>query len=75
MTPADSTFGELMGESRYSGSFSQSYESTLQANEFMHGLRTGGPENDFICDCYVVRSGVPFANGQNWIKTSFDQRL
>jgi hypothetical protein len=74
MTPPDSPFGELMGESRYSGNFNQSYESTLQANEFMHGLRTGGAENGFTCDCFVVRSGVPFANGLNWIRTSFDQR-
>lgn len=74
MTPSDNLYGELMGQSRYTGNFSQHYESTLQSNVFMHGLRTGGVANNFLCDCFVVRSGEPFSNGQNWLATSFDQR-
>ncbi|MBX3444185.1 MAG: type IV secretory system conjugative DNA transfer family protein [Planctomyces sp.] len=74
MTPPESLYGELMGQSRYSGNFSQHFESTLQSNEFMHGLRTGGAANGFVCDCFVIRSGEPFTNGQNWTRASFDQR-
>lgn len=74
MSPSESVFDELMGNSRYSGNFNQSYESTLQTNAFMHGLRTGGAANDLICDCIVVRSGEPFANGENWLLTSFSQK-
>ncbi|EAQ78966.1 type IV secretory system conjugative DNA transfer family protein [Blastopirellula marina] len=74
MTPSEGIYDELMGASRYSGNFSQHYESTLQANVFMHGLRTGGAVNGYVCDCFVIRSGEPFANGENWLATSFDQR-
>lgn len=73
-TPPDSSFDELMGHQRYSGNYSQSYESTLQVDAFMHGLRTGGPANDFICDAYVIRSGEPFANGKHWLATCFSQK-
>lgn len=74
ITPSEGMYDELMGQSRYSGNFSQHFESTLQSNAFMHGLRTGGAANGFVCDCFVIRSGEPFANGQNWLATSFDQR-
>ncbi len=73
MSPSENTFDELMGRSRYSGNFNQSYESTLQVNAFMHGLRTGGAANDLLCDAFVIRSGEPFASGQNWLATSFSQ--
>lgn len=73
-TPPESSFGELMGQSRYSGNYSNQFESTLQANQFMHCLRTGGPANDLTCDCYVLRSGLPFADGQNVLLTSFSQK-
>lgn len=73
-TPPDSPFDELMGRQRYSGNYSNHFESTLQANAFMHGLRTGGEASGFVCDCYVVRSGEPFASGQNYLSTSFSQK-
>lgn len=73
-TPPESSFDELMGLSRYSGNYSNHFESTLQANQFMHGLRTGGPANEFIADCFVLRSGQPFSNGQNVLLTSFSQK-
>lgn len=74
MTPSEGIYDELMGTSRYSGNFSHHYESTLQANVFMHGLRTGGAANGYVCDCFVIRSGEPFVSGENWLATSFDQR-
>lgn len=74
MSPSEGLYDDLMGSSQYTGNFSQHYESILQANAFMHGLRTGGAANGFVCDCFVIRSGEPFANGENWLATSFDQR-
>ena len=73
-TPPDNPFDELMGRQRYSGNYSNHFESTLQANAFMHGLRTGGEASGFLCDCFVVRSGEPFASGQNYLATSFSQK-
>ncbi|MEO2092204.1 MAG: hypothetical protein ABGY75_22335 [Gemmataceae bacterium] len=75
MTPAEGgMFEELMGRGRYTGSFNQSFESTLQVNTFLHGLRTGGAANGLTCDAYLVRTGEPFASGENWLRTSFSQR-
>lgn len=74
MTPSEGVYDDLMGQSRYSGNFSQSFESTLQINAFLHGLRTGGAANNFLCDAYVLRSGEPFANGENHLLTSFSQK-
>jgi hypothetical protein len=39
----------------------------------MQGLRTGGPENDFTTDCYVLRNR-PCANGYGVLLTSFSQK-
>jgi hypothetical protein len=74
MTPSESQFDELMGRSRYTGNYSQSFELTLQANAFLHGLKTGGATNGLMCDAYVIRSGEPFASGENWLRASFSQR-
>jgi hypothetical protein len=70
----DGVYGDLMGRSRYSSSFSQAFESTLQANAFLHGLRCGGAANGLMCDAYVIRTGEPFASGENWLRTSFSQK-
>ncbi|WP_437193668.1 type IV secretory system conjugative DNA transfer family protein [Planctomicrobium sp. SH527] len=75
VTPSEGIYDDLMGSNRYSGNFSQHYESTLQAASFMHGLRTGGVANGYVCDCFVIRSGEPFSSGENWLATSFDQRM
>ena len=32
---------------------------------FMNGLRTGGPENDYIAEGWVIRNGMPFSSGEN----------
>jgi hypothetical protein len=67
-------YEELTGRGRMTSNFSQHYESTLQANAFLHGLRTGGPGSGYVCDAYVIRTGEPFSNGENWLKTSFSQK-
>jgi type IV secretory pathway TraG/TraD family ATPase VirD4 len=72
ITPGEGVYDELMGRSRYSGNFNQSFESTLQANAFLHG-RTGGEANGLMCDAFVIRSGEPFASGENWVQTTFSQ--
>jgi hypothetical protein len=74
MAPQDSVMDELCGRGRFTGSFSQHYEKILQDNMFLNGLRTGGKANGLLCDAIVVRSGEPFANGQNWLMTSFTQK-
>lgn len=75
MTPTEGgAYEEFSGPSRYSSNFSQQFESTLQVNAFLHGLRTGGPANNYLCDCFVIRSGEPFASGENFLKTSFSQK-
>jgi type IV secretory pathway TraG/TraD family ATPase VirD4 len=73
MAPQESVMDELMGHSKYTGSFNQHYEKVLQDNVFMNGLRTGGKANGLLCDCIVLRSGEPFASGQNWLWTTFSQ--
>jgi type IV secretory pathway TraG/TraD family ATPase VirD4 len=69
-----SVFDELFGTGSQTASFSEHFEAVLQPNAFLHGLRTGGPANDLLCDAIIVRSGTPFSSGQNWIKVSFSQR-
>jgi hypothetical protein len=73
MSPQANMLDELYGRSSYTGSFSQHYEKVLQDNVFMNGLRTGGKANGLLCDCIVIRSGEPFASGQNWQWATFSQ--
>lgn len=69
-------FDTLMGNSSFSGSFNEAYQPVLQPGFFLGGgLRCGGPENRFMAEAIVIRSGEPFAsNGQNFIRASFSQR-
>lgn len=69
----DNVFDQIYGASNFTGSFNQHYEKVLQDNVFMNGLRTGGKANGLLCDCIVIRSGEPFASGQNWRWTTFSQ--
>ena len=73
MAPQESVMDELMGHSKYTGSFNQHYEKVLQDNVFMNGLRCGGEANGLLADCIVIRTGEPFASGQNWIQVTFSQ--
>ena len=72
--PHDNMLDELFGQSKFTGSFNQHFEKVLQDNVFMNGLRTGGKANGLLCDCIVVRSGEPFASGQNWRWATFSQK-
>jgi len=70
----DGIYGELFGNTRFHGSFSEHYEQVLQDQAFQHGLRTGGPANNFMADAIVIKSGEPFADGRNHKLVSFSQR-
>lgn len=71
--PSGDMAEELFGTSRFTGSFSESYELVLQENAFLNGLRTGGPLNKGICDGYVLKSGEPFSTGENFLRVPFQQ--
>lgn len=71
----EDAYGALMGKGQVTCNFHESFEAELQPNVFMHGLRTGGPENGFLCDAIVIRSGEPFANGRNWLRVTFNQKV
>jgi hypothetical protein len=73
--PGTDTFDTLMGNSSVTGSFNESWQPVLQPGVFLGGgLRCGGPENRYMADAIVIRSGEPFAsNGENWIRASFSQ--
>ena len=64
---------ELMGRSQYHGSFSEHYEAVLQDQEFMVG-RTGGPDNRYLADAMVIKSGEPFADGKSYKRVIFSQK-
>jgi hypothetical protein len=74
MAPATDLYDELLGRSKFTGSFSEHFESILQPNAFMSGLRTGGAENGYVVDAIVIRSGETFSNGSNWLRIAFGQR-
>jgi hypothetical protein len=74
MAPATDLYDELMGRSKFTGNFSEHYESILQPNAFMSGLRTGGANNGYVVDAIVIRSGETFSNGSNWLRVAFGQK-
>lgn len=65
---------ELFGNANMTGNFSESYQPVLQPAAFMTGMRSGGPENQFMVDGIVIRSGEPFRNRENWQFVGFSQR-
>ena len=67
MAPEESMWDTLMGRTKFSGSFSQTYQPVLQPNVFMHGLRTG---SEGVADAIVIRP-EPFSNGQNFLHVAF----
>ena len=69
----DAAFGHLLGQSRVQSSLNESYQPILQPRVFFE-LQTGGKENHGIVSGIVIRSGEPFANGENWIHATFQQR-
>jgi hypothetical protein len=64
---------QMFGQHHVSSGFSEHYEQALQDQEFMVG-RTGGPDNRYLCDAVVLRSGELFSNGQSYQRVVFSQR-
>ena len=72
--PAQSLGEELFGgRSRHTSNFSTQLEAVIQPRAFLNGLRCGGPANDFLTDVIIVRTGGPFANGENFLRATFRQ--
>jgi hypothetical protein len=69
----ESIYDQMFGHSHASASFSEHYEQVLQDQEFMVG-RTGGPDNNYLADAILIRSGEPFSSGQNHMQVVFSQR-
>jgi hypothetical protein len=74
MSNNGSVYDEMLGLYRRYISLSEHYEQRVQNSFFMHGLRCGGPENEFMCDGIVIKNGSHFSNGDNWMKVAFSQR-
>jgi hypothetical protein len=73
MAPQQDMWDEMMGQTKFTGSFSEHLENNVEPVAFMHNLRTGGPPS-FMVDAWVIRSGQPFSTGQNWLRVAFSQR-
>ena len=71
--PSDD-FELFMGRSLFTPSFNYNYQPVLQPLVFMSGLRSGGPKNANTVDGVVIRPGVQFSSGENYMITSFRQR-
>lgn len=67
-------FDSMFGRSSYTGNFSSHFEQILQNNAFLSGLRTGGPENDYLADAILVRTGMPFSDGASFLPCTFSQK-
>jgi hypothetical protein len=57
-----------------SASVSETFEPSCREEEFMN-LKTGGPENDWICEGIVFESGRLFLKNRRWIIRRFKQTL
>jgi hypothetical protein len=66
---------ELLGRGIWNGSMSETMRPVMEPREFMHGFRTGGKLNDYLCDAILIRSGEPFkSNGENFLRLAFSQK-
>jgi hypothetical protein len=74
--PNQLTFAERLWKGfAYDISGAEHVENVVEAKEFMHNLRTGGPRNAFLCDGLVLRTGECFhSNRENHIHVTFSQR-
>ena len=71
---AENLLDELTGKERgVNMSWGESMQPVLDESEFMKG-RTGGPDNDFMADAILIKSGEPFADGNQYMYVSFPQR-
>lgn len=67
-------FEEIVGNYNLGTSLSEHFEDLIQARLFMNGLKTGGPENGFVAEGWVIKNGTPFSNGENAMLVGFSQK-
>lgn len=72
--PVKDLYDELFSQPQYHGNFSEHYEEVMQVQQFQHGLRMGGPGSGYVTDSWVIRSGEPFASGDNHKFVTWSQR-
>jgi type IV secretory pathway TraG/TraD family ATPase VirD4 len=70
----DNPHDAIFGQPKVNCSTRQVIENVKESAEFMQGLRTGGKENGYMVDGYVIRSGMPFSNGEPYLKVTFSQK-
>ncbi|MCA9092029.1 MAG: type IV secretory system conjugative DNA transfer family protein [Planctomycetaceae bacterium] len=74
IAPVENIYEQLFGVSKVTSSFSEQMEAILPPRAFLNGLKRGGPENDFLVEGILVRSGEPFSTRENWLSVSFRQQ-
>jgi len=67
-------YDQLFGNNHTSASFSEQMQPVLEDNAFMCELRTGGPDNGWLADAIVIKSGEPFSDGKSYKRATFSQR-
>lgn len=72
--PAASVYDELFGSGHMSVSFQTRFEPVLRPEAFMNNLRSGGRKHNYCCDVIVIRPGMPFSTGENYLRITFKQR-
>jgi hypothetical protein len=66
-------YDQLYGNTHNSSSFNTHMDQVLDDSAFMVG-RTGGPENGYMADAVIVKSGPPFhSSARNYLHASFKQ--
>jgi hypothetical protein len=66
-------YDQLYGNTHSSSSFNTHMDQVLDDSAFMVG-RTGGPENGYMADAVIVKSGPPFqGSARNYLHASFKQ--
>jgi hypothetical protein len=64
-----------IGNVQTSAGISEIYEFEIQPSFFVAGLKTGGPDNHFLVESLVFRSGVCFrATGRPYLFCTFSQK-
>jgi hypothetical protein len=67
-------YDEILGDYTLSTSLNEQIAELILPRLFMNGLKTGGPENGFIAEGWVIRNGQSFSNGENAMLVGFSQR-
>lgn len=70
----ETAWERVSATTRMGVSISETYQPILQPTVFMSGLRCGGEGNNYCVDGIVIRSGQPFASGENFIFCTFSQK-